>query len=75
MDQPDREVERHFALPYRQIITMVLVLVLVGFGAYLAYPKVSPIFAANPYLNGFIGLVFVIGVLACFWQVFQLVSS
>lgn len=75
MDQPDREAEPQFTQPYRQILTMVIVLGLVGFGAYVAYPKVAPVFLANPLLNGFIGLVFVIGVLACFFQVFQLVSS
>ncbi len=75
MDQPDRDVERQFAQPYRQILTMVLVLLLVGAGAYLAYPQVAPVFLANPYLNGFIGFVFVIGVFACFWQVLQLISS
>ena len=75
MDQPDREAERHFTQPYRQILTMLIVLGLVGSGAYIAYPQVAPVFLANPYLNGFIGFVFVIGVVACFWQVFQLVSS
>ncbi|CAN0596658.1 unnamed protein product, partial [Ectocarpus sp. 12 AP-2014] len=75
MDQPDREAERQFTLPYRQILTMVIVLGLVGAGAYIAYPQVAPVFLANPYLNGFIGIVFVIGVLACFWQVFQIGSS
>ena len=75
MDQPDREAERNFTQPYRQILTMIIVLGLVGFGAYIAYPQVAPVFLTNPWLNGFIGLVFVIGVLACFWQVFQLVSS
>lgn len=75
MDEPDREAEPHFSQPYRQILTMLLVLGLVGAGAYLAYPQVAPVFLANPYLNGFIGFVFVVGVLACFWQVFQLVSS
>ena len=75
MDEPDRGAERHFTQPYRQIVTMILVLGLVGVGAYIAYPEVAPVFLANPWLNGFIGFVFVIGVLACFWQVFQLVSS
>jgi len=75
MDTPDRTFERHFTQPYRQILTMLIVLALVGAGAYLIYPQVAPVFLANPLLNGFIGLVFVIGVLACFWQVFQLVSS
>jgi hypothetical protein len=36
---------------------------------------VQPVFLASPYLNGTIGIVFVVGVLACFWQVFQLFSS
>ena len=75
MDQPDRAVEQQFTQPYRQIFVMLIVLGLVGAGAWLAYPQVAPVFLANPYLNGFIGFVFVIGVLACFWQVFQLVSS
>lgn len=75
MDQRDREAEPQFTQPYRQILTMVIVLGLVGFGAYIAYPQVAPVFLANPWLNGFIAFVFVIGVLACFWQVFQLVSS
>ena len=76
MDQPDREAEPHiFTQPYRQFMTMLVVLGLVGVGAYLAYPQVSPVFLANPWLNGFIGFVFVIGVLACFWQVITLVTS
>jgi len=75
MDQPDREVELQFTQPYRQIVTMLTVLGLVWAGAYVAYPQVAPVFLANPYLNGFIAFVFVIGVFACFWQVYQLVSS
>ena len=71
MDQPDREDGRQFTQPYRQILTMMVVLGLVGVGAYIAYPQVAPVFLANPYLNGFIGFVFVVGVFACFWQVFQ----
>ncbi|MEM9477578.1 MAG: biopolymer transporter ExbB [Pseudomonadota bacterium] len=74
-DRLDREAEPQFAQPIRQIVLMVLVLILVGAGAYIAYPRVAPVFLANPYLNGFIGFVFVIGVFACFWQVFQLISS
>lgn len=75
MDQPDREAESFFAQPVRQITVMLIVLALVGFGAYVAFPRVAPVFLANPILNGFILLVFVIGVVACFWQVFQLISS
>lgn len=75
MDQPDREAEPFFSQPVRQIFLMLMVLVLVGFGGYVAYPRVAPVFLANPFLNGFIFIVFVIGVLTCFWQVLQLVSS
>lgn len=75
MDQPDREAEPYFSQPVRQIFLMLMVLVLVGFGGYVAYPRVAPVFLANPYLNGFILVVFVFGVLTCFWQVLQLVSS
>jgi hypothetical protein len=75
MDRLDREAEPLFSHPIRQFVLMVVVLILVGIGAWIAYPQVAPVFLANPYLNGFIGFVFVIGVLACFWQVFQLVSS
>jgi hypothetical protein len=59
----------------RQIISMLIVLGLVSAGAVFAYPRVSGVFLANPYLNGFIGLVFVIGVLSCFGQVYQLIGS
>lgn len=75
MDQPDREVEPFFSQPVRQFLLMGIVLGLVGFVGYIAYPQVAPVFLANPYLNGFIVFVFVIGVFACFWQVLQLVSS
>jgi len=75
MDKPDREAEPYFTQPVRQITVMLLVLVLVAFGGYVAYPRVAPIFLSNPLLNGFIILVFGIGVLACFWQVIQLISS
>ncbi|MFY9238703.1 MAG: biopolymer transporter ExbB [Roseovarius sp.] len=75
MDQPDREVEPNFSHPVRQIILMLVVLGLTGVGVFLALPRVLPVFQANPYLNGFIIFVFVIGVLACFWQMFQLIGS
>ncbi len=75
MAQPLREAETQFSQPVRQITTMILVLGLVGAGAYLAFPSVAAVFLANPWLNGFIGLVFLIGVVACFWQVLQLISS
>lgn len=81
MDQPDQQAKpafkakTHFTQPVRQIVTMLTVLGLVGFGIYVAFPRVAPVFLANPLLNGFIGFVFLIGVFACFWQVLQLVTS
>ncbi|WP_417246151.1 biopolymer transporter ExbB [Celeribacter sp.] len=76
MDQPDREAElKFFSQPVRQITMMIIVLGLVSFGFYIALPRVGPVFLANPYLNGFIAVVFIIGILACFLQVVQLVAS
>ena len=75
MDQPDREVEPQFSHPVRQIMLMLIVLGLTGFGAFVALPRVLPVFQANPYLNGFIIFVFFVGVVACFWQVYQLIVS
>ncbi|MEQ6248859.1 biopolymer transporter ExbB [Sulfitobacter sp. HNIBRBA3233] len=75
MAQPDREATPHFSQPVRQITLMLLVLALCGFGGFLALPRVLPVFQANPYLNGFIGFVFLIGVVACFYQVVQLIGS
>jgi hypothetical protein len=75
MDQPDREVEPHFSRPIRQIVLMLIALGLTGVGSFLALPRVLPVFEANPYLNGFIFFVFLIGVVSCFWQVFQLIGS
>lgn len=75
MAQPDREVKPQFSQPVRQITLMLLVLGLSGFGAFVALPRVLPVFQANPYLNGFIAFVFLIGVVACFYQVLQLIGS
>ena len=75
MAQPDRESKPQFSQPVRQIILMLIALGLSGFGAFVALPRVLPVFEANPWLNGFILLVFVFGVLACFWQVLQLMGS
>ncbi|WFE73334.1 hypothetical protein [Roseinatronobacter sp. S2] len=68
-------VQTQFSRPVRQIVMMFLVIVLVAVGTYFALPRVAGIFLANIWLNGFIFLVFVIGVLATFWQVIQLNRS
>jgi len=75
MVQPDREAEPQFSQPVRQIIMMLIALGLAATAGVFAAPSVLPIFEANPYLNGLIFLVFLIGVIACFWQVAQLISS
>lgn len=75
MEQSDLEAELKFAQPYQQIVAMLVVLGLTAALTVLAAPRVLPVFEANPYLNGFIFFVFLVGVLACFWQVAQLVTS
>jgi hypothetical protein len=69
------DTQTQFSQPIRQIVYMLAALGAVGAGVWLAYPSVAPIFTANPWLNGTIILVFVLGVIACFVQVFQLFSS
>lgn len=75
MIKPVREAEPLFSQPVRQVLMMLIVIGLVSAGAYFAFARISPIFLANPYLNGLIVGVFVLGVLTCFWQVVQLVQS
>jgi hypothetical protein len=54
---------------------MLLVCALVGSGAWLIHGQVIDILRTNPILNGIIGLVFLVGVLSCFWQVWILAQS
>ncbi len=75
MAQPDGETRPQFSQPFRQITLMLISLGLAAGGVFLALPRVLPVFEANPYLNGFILIVFFIGVLACFYQVTQLIGS
>ena len=64
-----------FSQPVRQILMMLTVLALVLIGAWFTYGRILPIFMSNYWLNGLILGVFAVGVLACFWQVGQLVRS
>ncbi|WP_226779686.1 biopolymer transporter ExbB [Oceaniglobus trochenteri] len=73
--KPDHKKKAQFTQPIRQISMMLAVLVLVAIGGYVAFPRVAPVFLANLWLNGFIAIVFVMGIAACFWQVFQLFQS
>ncbi|MEM1005174.1 MAG: biopolymer transporter ExbB [Pseudomonadota bacterium] len=75
MAQAQQGARPHFSQPIRQIVLMLVAIGLSGLGIFLALPYVLPVFFANPYLNGFILLVFAIGVIACFYQVAQLIGS
>ena len=65
----------HITRPTRQIVLMVLICAAVIGGGVVIWPAVQPVFLASPILNGTIGVVFIVGVLACYMQVFQLFSS
>lgn len=75
MDNPKAEQSTYFSQPIRQIVTMLIAVALVAVGAWLIHGTVLGIIDTNPLLNGFIILVFALGVLTCFWQVFTLVQS
>ena len=75
MDQTHLKLKTQFTQPVRQITMMLAVVAMTTTGAIVAAPSVLPIFFANLWLNGFIVLVFFIGVASCFAQVFQLISS
>jgi len=61
--------------PTGQLVTMLLIVGLVSVGGYFAFSQLSGVFLSNLYLNGAIFFFFLIGVLACFWQVIQIFNS
>jgi hypothetical protein len=75
MDIRETEAAPQFTQPIRQITTMFVVIGLVVAGTYLFFGTISAIFWTNPWLNGVIAGVFVVGVLSCFWQVWQMIKS
>ena len=75
MDDREPRAGAQFTQPVRQITSMVLVLAVVGAGVYFGRETIVGIASANPWLNGVIITVFVLGVLACFRQVMQLANS
>jgi hypothetical protein len=75
MDTPDLEASPQFSRPYRQALSMLIVLGGSAAGTVLALPAVLPVFLSNMYLNGAILVVFAIGCLACFYQIYQLNRS
>ncbi len=75
MKKTDIAPSHSFSQPIRQIVTMLLVCVLVGFGVWLIKSDIEQILRTNPWLNMFIAGVFAFGVLTCFWQVLILMQS
>jgi hypothetical protein len=75
MKKTDKSIQISFSQPIRQIVTMLLVCGLVGFGTWLIRVEVIQILGTNPWLNGFIAGVFGLGILTCFWQVLILIQS
>ena len=75
MERSPSEDTTYFSQPIRQIVTMLVAVALVGAGAWLISKTVTEIMATNPLLNGFIVMVFFLGVITCFWQVLILVQS
>lgn len=75
MERPKADDTTYFSQPIRQIVTMLLACGLVAAGAWLIHDTVIGIIQTNPLLNGFITLVFALGVITCFWQVLILVKS
>ena len=69
-DEPAR-----FTQPVRQITYMLVILGFVAIGSFLAFGQIKSFFLANPYLNGVIAGVFLVGLLACFWQISQIITS
>jgi len=71
----DSKREPEFSRPTRQAFIMLIILGLVLVGAIAAFPSMSRIFIVSPYLNGVIITVFIIGVMACFWQILTLLVA
>ena len=74
-EKREPKAQLQFSQPIRQLLFMLTVLGLVGSGFYLGLSQITAIYQSNPYLNGVILGVFVLGVLSCFNQVFLLMNS
>ncbi len=74
-EKREPKAQPQFSQPIRQLLFMLTVLGLVGSGFYLGLSQITAIYQSNPYLNGVILGVFVLGVLSCFNQVFLLMNS
>lgn len=74
-DKREPKAPPQFSQPIRQILFMLTVLGLVGAGFYLGFEQITAIYRSNPYLNGVILGVFVLGVISCINQVYLLIKS
>lgn len=75
MDRPVRQTAPYFAQPVSQIVVMLVITGLVGLGGWVVFAKIWPVVLDNPWLNGLIFAVFLLGIITCFWQVVQLMAS
>jgi len=75
MDKTPRQTVPFFSQPVRQILLMIVVVGLVAAGVWLILPVARGVVATNLWLNGAILSVFGVGLLSCFWQMYQLVRS
>jgi hypothetical protein len=75
MDRHSYSTGPSFSQPLRPIVSMVAVMGLVLAGVWIGRNVIIAIFFENLWLNGFIGLVFVLGVITCFWPLVQLAQS
>lgn len=75
MEPPKADAITYFSQPIRQIVTMLVAVALVAVGAWIIHDTVLGIVRTNPLLNGFIAMVFTLGIITCFWQVLILVQS
>ena len=64
-----------FSQPIRAIVTMLIVCALVAVGVWFMHKRLEDIMLINPWLNGMIAFVFILGVITCFWQVWILAQS
>lgn len=75
MELKSTATKDQFSQPLRQLLSMLVVLALVVVGVWIVHTTIEGIFWTNPYLNGLIAGVFVLGVVACFMQVFALARA
>ena len=69
------EADLRFTRPIRQVVLLVMVTTVVALGLYATFPMLRGVFLAKPLLNGFVGLVFLFGIVICFLQLLQLLQS